>query len=410
MMKKLIITLVFAVVGVSVSAQNEKKESSNNDFNKWSFELAVGGNKPQRPFSSVNYYTSTLSPLVIDLGFRYMLNNKFGIKADFGYNSFKPNRFSYDFDTKYYRFDVQGVANLGRIMNFESWTNTIGILGHAGFGVARLQNQSPSIKDNMGNFIIGGTLQIKLSNSIALTTDFSTITNFSQDIPFDAKTSTPTKQYNGLLFNGTVGLTFYLGKNEKHADWTVLKNENVLKLEERVSELEKMNTDSDNDGVVDYLDQEPNTKAGTLVDTKGRSLDMKKIFNTYNNNTTNNNTKVDNDSAKSLINDSYVSVFFDFNKTTPSLDSKGSLSYILNYLRNNPTATIDIIGHTDELGGTNYNSKLSEERAIAVKKILIDAKVDASRLNVVSSGIDDSVNKDSDYARRLVRRVTFKIK
>lgn len=163
-------------------------------------------------------------------------------------------------------------------------------------------------------------------------------------------------------------------------------------------------------GVVDYLDEEPNRKAGTLVDTKGRSLDLKKIFNSYNNNTTNNNTKIDNESVKKSINDGYVCVFFDLNKTTPSIDSKGSLSYILNYLRNNPTATIDIIGHTDEIGSVNFNSKLSEERANAVKKILLNAKVDSSRLNAIASGVDDSVNKDSAYARSLVRRVTFKIK
>lgn len=59
-MKKLIIILVFAVVSISVNAQNDKKESIDNNYNKWSVELAVGGNKLQRPFTSVNYYTATL--------------------------------------------------------------------------------------------------------------------------------------------------------------------------------------------------------------------------------------------------------------------------------------------------------------------------------------------------------------
>lgn len=130
-------------------------------------------------------------------------------------------------------------------MNFESWTNTFSLLGHAGFGVARLEDQNSPLKENMGNFIAGGTIQIKLSNRIALTTAFSTITNFSQDLPFDAKSNSTPKQFNGLFFNGTVGLTFYLGKNEKHADWIVLKDSNILTLEKRVSELETMNIDSD---------------------------------------------------------------------------------------------------------------------------------------------------------------------
>jgi OOP family OmpA-OmpF porin len=32
--------------------------------------------------------TAVVSPYVADLVVRYMFNNKFGIKADFGYNSF----------------------------------------------------------------------------------------------------------------------------------------------------------------------------------------------------------------------------------------------------------------------------------------------------------------------------------
>jgi OOP family OmpA-OmpF porin len=45
--------------------------------------------------------------------------NKFGIKADFGYNSFTKEMNSNSL-TQIYRADLQGVANLGRIMNFET--------------------------------------------------------------------------------------------------------------------------------------------------------------------------------------------------------------------------------------------------------------------------------------------------
>jgi OOP family OmpA-OmpF porin len=40
----------------------------------------------------------------------------------------------------------------------------------------------------------------------------------------------------------------------------------------------------------------------------------------------------------------------------------------------------------------------------------VKANVDASRLNVVAAGEDSSVEKDSDAARKLVRRVTFRVK
>jgi hypothetical protein len=60
------------------------------------------------------------------------------------------------------------VANLGRIMSFETWTNTIGLLGHAGVGLGFGESQLGGT-DRMGNFMAGVTGQIKLSNRLALT-------------------------------------------------------------------------------------------------------------------------------------------------------------------------------------------------------------------------------------------------
>jgi OOP family OmpA-OmpF porin len=37
-------------------------------------------------------------------------------------------------------------------------------------------------------------------------------------------------------------------------------------------------------------------------------------------------------------------------------------------LRNNPSASVDIIGHADELGRSAYNDKLSNARAAKVQK------------------------------------------
>jgi OOP family OmpA-OmpF porin len=38
---------------------------------------------------TAGYRTAVTSAYVADLGSSYMFNNKFGLKADFGYNSFK---------------------------------------------------------------------------------------------------------------------------------------------------------------------------------------------------------------------------------------------------------------------------------------------------------------------------------
>jgi OOP family OmpA-OmpF porin len=422
-MKKLILSLVVALATTAMSAQTETEKTmgtntSTFDFNKWSVELSGGLNKPMRPMSA-GYRTAVTSVYVADLGVRYMFNNKFGLKADFGYNSFKEGENSVGFDSKYYRANLQAVANLGRIMSFETWTNTIGLLGHAGVGLGFGESDNFGGTDRMGNFIAGVTGQIKLSNRLALTGDFTTILNAKQNRTFDGASVAGTPGFGGVLFNGTVGLTVYLGKNEKHADWVIDNESRFDAINARFMAIENKMLDSDKDGVADYLDEEQNTPAGAMVDTKGRSIDKNnnnvpdetEAFILKNYSTTNNSPLLtNNELITSLINGGYVAVYFDFNKSTPTNVSTEGTDFILTYLRNNPTAKIDIVGHADEVGRSAYNDKLSAARANNVKNTLVKANIDASRLNVVAAGEDTSVDIDSENARRLVRRVTFRVK
>jgi outer membrane protein OmpA-like peptidoglycan-associated protein len=419
-MKKVILTLVFASAFATLSAQTEPVKNINPEFNQWSVELAGGFNKPMRPMSA-GTRTAVVSPYVADLGVRYMFNNKFGIKADFGYNSFTEGDDSQSFDTKYYRADLQAVANLGRIMNFETWTNTLGLLAHTGFGLGFSEKTDGAYaKDRMGNFMAGVTGQIKLSDRISLTGDFTTILNAKQDLGFDG-VSVPTKRgFGGVLFNGTVGLTVYLGKNGKHADWVTLVDKDVIELKDRVDTLETMLIDTDQDGVADYLDLEKNTVSGVMVDSKGRAIDLNKnnvpdelesyLAANYVNKNDKSASLPNNELIKNLINGGYVATYFDFDKSTPSNVSTTGIDFVLTYLRNNPSASVDIIGHADELGRSEYNDKLSNARAANVKNILVNANIDASRLNIIAAGEDTSVEKDSEGARKLVRKVTFRIK
>lgn len=434
-MKKILFTII-SVAGISgASAQTDSISKSNveTEFNKWSIEFNGGVNKPQQPFAP-GYYTGTPSPFSVDFGVRYMFNNKFGLKGDVGYNILKSHKNSAEFKTEYYRTSLQGVANLGRIMNFETWTSALGLLLHAGPGYAQFQTEGQNFTDRMGTFNIGFTGQLKLSNTIALTGDFTSITNISQSRTFDGTAASGTRGFGGGIFTGTVGLTIYLGKHTKHADWFAESDkykQQIEDLQKRIGDVETMMNDLDRDGVPDYLDAEPNTLAGASVDSRGRANDLNNNgvpdqVETYvqnnggnsagntggNSGSTINNGGFasNNELVRNLINDGYVTTYFDYNKSTPTNISTEGIDFILTYLRNNPTASVDIIGHADELGRTEYNDKLSTARANSVKNILVRAKIDASRLNIVPAGEDTSVDKNSDGARKLVRRVTFKVK
>ena len=378
-MKKIVTILAISLGLSNLHAQTDKEKISTNDYNKWSVELAGGFNKPSRTLTS-NYYSTRVSPFTADLGVRYMLNNKFGLKADFGYNSLTSDDKSLDFDSKYYRVDLQGVANLGRIMNFETWTKTIGLLGHAGFGVAQLENSDFHVKDRMGNLIAGLTGQIRLTDRISLTGDVTTMINAFQDVNFDGAGLTNNRGFSGVIFNGTVGLNVYLGKNTKHADWTVLTQDfDSSALEAKITELENLVKKMPEKQVI----VEKQVSAPVVADK---------------------------DLIKEMINAKYYSVYFDFNKATPIENSTAAIDVVLTYLRKNPSASLDILGYADQVGSSEYNDKLSNLRANNVKTILEKAGIASSRLNVVAQGADTSIQKDSEEARRLARRVTFKVK
>lgn len=419
-MKKITVFLSLALMTIySVNAQEEAKKQVETDFNKWSIDLNAGLSKPSAPFSS-NYYASNTNFIHGDLGFRYMFNNKFGLKVDFGLDTFKNKSESFEFDGKYYRTNLQGVVNLGRVFNFEEWTNTINLQAHTGVGFSYMTNEKFEGNDDMTNFILGLTTQFRLSNRVALNADFTMINNVNQQYTFDGLEDPAVagdRGFNGTLYNATIGFSIYLGKNEKHADWFIPRNKQLDELEARVAELETMLNDTDRDGVPDYLDSEPNTMTGVAVDTKGRAVDLNNNgvpdeIESYIEKMKNNQPMIvkEGQSIEDMINGGYVNVYFDTNSSKPTSASYDAIQFVTQYLKSNPGATVEVIGYADEIGTSEYNDKLSAARANFVKDVIIKAGVDASRLVDVAKGEDTSVDANSPYARKLVRRVTFILK
>lgn len=417
-MKKIITIFSIAVLSVlNVNAQ-EETEATSSAYNRWSVDLNAGLSKPIAPFS-VNYYSANTNFIHGDLGVRYMLNNKFGLKLDFGLDSFKNKSEASEFEGKYYRTSLQGVVNLGRIMNFEEWTNTINLQAHTGAGFSFMTNDKFDGNDDMTNFILGLTAQFRLSNRIALNADFTMVNNVNQDYTFDGYDDPAVSEdrgFNSTLYNATLGLSIYLGKNEKHADW-VSSDSKYDALEKRVAELEIMLNDTDRDGVADAFDVEPNTITGIDVDTKGRGIDLNKngvpdqieaYIDSIKKDTPAPQTEKGT-SLEEMINGGYINVYFDFNSSKPTAASYDAINFITNYLKNNPSKKADVYGYADEVGNSEYNQNLSATRANYVKDVITKAGVNADRMTIKPQGEDTSVDASSAEARRLVRRVTFKL-
>lgn len=414
-MKRIMLPLFVTVLSLGTATAQETP-----GFNKWSIDINGGISKPTTPLTT-GYYTKDYNLFHADLGVRYMFNNKFGLKVDVGYDQFENASKSASFDGKYYRTDIQGVVNLGRVLNFEEWTQRLNVQAHTGIGYAFMTNDRFEGTDNMLNHIIGLTGQVKLSERIALNADFSMINNVRQSNTFDGGIAPEDRGFNGTLYNATIGLSIYLGKNVKHADWYYeeSKVDKLAELEKRVGDLETMMNDSDKDGVPDYLDAEPNSIPGVAVDTKGRTIDrnnngipdeLESYLEKNYGGSGNSGAGLSNETIKDMINQGYVNVYFDFNSTQPSSNSVSGLDFLAKFLKANPSAKAEVIGYADEIGNTDYNKDLSHRRAQTVKTILAKSGIEASRMTIVGNGEDNSVAKDSKVARQMVRRVTFRVK
>jgi len=74
----------------------------------------------------------------------------------------------------------------------------------------------------------------------------------------------------------------------------------------------------------------------------------------------------------------------------------------------NPGYRLQIIGHTDNIGGDNFNQRLSVERAKAVADFLIRAGVPANRLLTDGRGELEPIDtNNSESGRQQNRRVAF---
>lgn len=432
MKKNLLIalTITLPILGFS---QSENSEIKTDEYNKWSIELNAGQSKGIKPYAE-NYFASHPEKFFggvmlnhYSLGVRYMFSPTFGLKLDGGLDrleNFKNNG-SLDFELQNLRFGVQGVVNAARLFNIQEKLGRFGMLFHGGVQVAQMTPKIGINKDRSewnGGIMVGFTPEYRITKNIAITADFTLISNVRQHFNWDGSYSASNNNLAGSMYTTSLGLSFSFGSEKLHGDWAEIKNKTAQELEaleQRVAKIETDMTDSDQDGVPDYLDVEPNSIAGIAVDSKGRMIDLngngvpdeleRYMEKTYGGEKET-IMRSDNQMIRDLIDDGYVAAYFDFAKAQPTNASTEGIDFILTYLRNNPDASVDIFGHADEIGKTESNDRLAGSRAQNVKDILIKAGIDGSRLNVISRGEDKSVDPSSAEARRLVRKVTFKIK
>lgn len=176
--------------------------------------------------------------------------------------------------------------------------------------------------------------------------------------------------------------------------------------------------DTDEDGVVDRIDQCPGTPAGTKVDAKGCPLVSAKDSDGDGVDdsvdacpNTPRGFKVD--ARGCATRDAHIVLHdlnFEFGSSTLTAASKVELDKIAAGLKGQPSMGLVIEGHTDSVGSDAYNMSLSKERAGSARSYLVGQGVEGSRLEAKGFGESKPIasNKTKD-GRAENRRVEFKV-
>ena len=419
-MKRQFLAFVMAILlSLGVNAQ---------DYNKWSIDAGAGVSILSSSGLSEGYNTPFPNLWTMNGGIRYMFNNKFGVRVGGGFDQLNQAGNSPKFATRIWNVNVQGVANLGRVLAFEEFTKNIGLLGHVGVGYGYMTSKNFRGVDNLGIITFGLTPQVRLSDRVTLLLSGTFNWYLTQQYTFNGENltkdvnMTPMRHVNfqGLNFTATAGLQIALGKKRVHADWYGIKRQDKDD-DKKVAQNEKTVNNHITRGGSDVaangqrIENDKNALANNNVNNANDSDsddegDVNNSNIASNQNTTTNNIIVESvDPAKELIEKGYVNAYFGFDSSEPQDGSLWAVGFVANYLKQNPDAKLNIIGYTDQVGNAGYNEKLSKKRADAVKQLLVEMGVDTSRLVSEGKGIDKGAKSSSAGARRLVRRVSFEL-
>ena len=105
------------------------------------------------------------------------------------------------------------------------------------------------------------------------------------------------------------------------------------------------------------------------------------------------------------------SVHFDFDKSTIRSDAVPVLNEAVEILKAEGGIAVIVEGHTDSVGSDAYNQKLSQRRAEAVRKYLVDHGIPSNRISTEGFGESRPVaSNDTADGRAQNRRVELHVK
>jgi outer membrane protein OmpA-like peptidoglycan-associated protein len=94
-------------------------------------------------------------------------------------------------------------------------------------------------------------------------------------------------------------------------------------------------------------------------------------------------------------------VMFDFDSSTLKPGGQAEIARVATVLNKYPQTTLQVEGHTDTVGAEDYNQRLSQNRANAVKNALIQQGVYEQRITAIGYGESQPISSEDAVNRRV---------
>lgn len=393
------------LISTAQTADDNDQITNGNEFNRWSVELMAGINRPLNPFTPGYSSTDPAKPLHIggfrhfSIGTRYMFSESFGVRLDLAYDGFKNPKGSSSpaFETQQYMFVLQGVANIGHILDFQSFSQHFGLLAHLGGQLSRFvvkEGVTDCNKERNGGFIMGLTPQYNISKHFTIMADFGYELNIKQHMNWDGN-GRADNNLVGSKITMAIGLTYNIGKHDKHADWYkkqdgIADDAAYIALLARVNELEKQPKVTEED--IQPIEEKQRDMENDIDDVNAAVILLQQDINKI-----------------TLADQQLLNVFFDFDSDVVSSAYLPIIANAIQRLTDNNKALVLLTGYTDVRGTESWNKKLSKKRAKAVARLLEQGGIDAKRIQTKAFGVDKKYNAKTTEGMQLNRRVSIEI-
>jgi OOP family OmpA-OmpF porin len=94
---------------------------------------------------------------------------------------------------------------------------------------------------------------------------------------------------------------------------------------------------------------------------------------------------------------------FDFNKSVLRPEGKAKIDEVVAKSNKLNLEVVIVVGHTDRIGGKEFNQRLSERRAAAVKDYMVSKGIPANRVYTEGKGLTQPVTKPDQCPNKLGR-------